>query len=86
QLHLALTHSLAKSTLAGYGYTVNHFISFCTKEGVPSTLRWPANEFILCTFSASHVGSISGKTIQSYMAALQAWHNTHNVAWHGSAR
>ncbi|KAF8580367.1 hypothetical protein K439DRAFT_1291317, partial [Ramaria rubella] len=76
----------ATSTLAGYGYAINCYISFCTKENVPSTLWWPANKFILCAFATSHVGSTSGNTVRSYMAALQAWHNTHNILWHGSAR
>ncbi|KAF8574462.1 hypothetical protein K439DRAFT_1372417 [Ramaria rubella] len=85
QLQLALTHVLAKSTRAGYGHAVNHFIAFCVKEKVPPVLRWPANEFVLCTFAAFHVGSTSGNTVRSYMAAPQVWHNTHNAPWHGSA-
>ncbi|KAF8576287.1 hypothetical protein K439DRAFT_1266628, partial [Ramaria rubella] len=76
----------ATSTLAGYSYAINRYISFCTKENVPSTLRWPANKFILCAFATLHVGSTSGNTVRCYMAALRAWHNTHNVSWHGSTR
>ncbi|KAF8576320.1 hypothetical protein K439DRAFT_1649327 [Ramaria rubella] len=35
---------------------------------------------------ALHTLHLSRNTVHSYIAALKAWHVTHNMPWHGSAR
>ena len=86
QLQLAIRNSWADSTLKGYSRTVRHFLKFCDREAVPSHLRFPADEFILCAYAASDAGCTSGNTIQNRMSALKAWHHTHNVSWQGGMR
>lgn len=85
QLDQALSHALADSTFTSYGHMVARFTVFCDQEQVPPTLRWPADEFVLCAFAASHSGRVGGAAVRSYISTLKAWHTAHNVPWLGSA-
>ena len=86
QLNLAIRNSWANSTLKGYSRTVRHFLKFCDGEAIPSHLRFPADESILCAYAASDAGHTSGNTIRNRMSALKAWHHTHNVLWQDGMR
>jgi hypothetical protein len=82
----AIQGGWANTTLRRYSGTINQFIQFCDAEHVPTHLRFPADEFILCAFAASSLGRHAGGTPRSRLSALKAWHRAHNVVWNGSAR
>ena len=85
-LDKSLQNSLSASTISGYSLALARFLSFCNLENIPSELRFPANEFVLCAFAASNAGQISGDTVCKYISALKAWHILHNVDWKGGLR
>jgi hypothetical protein len=82
----AIQGSLANSTLRRYSGTIKQFIRFCDAERIPSHLRFPTDEFVLCAFAASSLGRHAGSTPRSRISALKAWHTAHNFEWKGSAR
>ena len=82
----AIQNGWAKSTINRYSGTVELFLRFCDNEGVPSHLRFPADEFVLCAFAASSLGRHARSTVSSRLAGLKAWHTAHNVEWKGTAR
>ena len=82
----AIQNGWAKTTMSRYTGAVEQFIRFCDSEGVPESLRFPADEFILCAFAASSAGVHSRSTPSSRLSALKAWHIAHNVEWKGSSR
>jgi hypothetical protein len=83
---MAIQGGWAASTLKRYSGTIELFIQFCDAERVPSHLRFPADEFVLCAFAASSLGIHAGGTSRSRISALKAWHTAHNMEWKGSAR
>jgi hypothetical protein len=82
----AIQNSWADVTIQRYSSTIKKFIRFCDAERVPEHLRFPADEFLLCTFAASSLGRHAVGTARARLSALKAWHTTHNVEWKGSAR
>jgi hypothetical protein len=82
----AIQSGWADSTLRRYSGSIKQFLRFCDAERVPSHLRFPADEFVLCAFAASSCGRHAGGTPRSRLSALKAWHIAHNVKWNGSAR
>ena len=80
----AIHGSLADSTLKHYSGTIKQFIRFCDEERIPEHLRFPADEFVLCAFTASSLGKHAGGTPRSRLLALKAWHVMHNMEWRGS--
>ncbi|KIM34956.1 hypothetical protein M413DRAFT_49102, partial [Hebeloma cylindrosporum] len=76
----------AKSTMAGYSCHVTHFLDFCKQEGVPESLQFPTDEFVLCTYAAADAGLVSANTIQNRLSGLKAWHSTHGAPWNGGLR
>jgi len=61
-------------------------VTFCDAEGVPPHLRFPSDEFVLCAFAASSLGTLAGTTVRKKLASLKAWHNIHNLEWRGGPR
>jgi hypothetical protein len=82
----AIQNGWAGSTVKRYSGSIEQFIRFCDTEGVPSHLRFPADEFVLCAFAASSAGIHARTTPRGRLSALKAWHVAHNMEWKGSAR
>jgi hypothetical protein len=82
----AIQNGWAESTVKRYSGAIEQFIRFCDSEGVPTHLRFPADEFVLCAFAASSVGIHSRSTPRNRLSALKAWHIAHNMEWKGSSR
>ncbi|KAJ7061776.1 hypothetical protein C8F01DRAFT_1286843 [Mycena amicta] len=78
KLRNALHHGWATSTATNYGYAVDRFLRFCDAENIPSHLRLPTDEFVLCAFAASGAGIHAGSTARNNIAALKAWHIAQN--------
>jgi hypothetical protein len=43
----------------------------------------PASSALLCAFIGNYKGSISGKTIKSWLSGIRAWHLTNHAPWYG---
>src|ERR1700678_192860 len=56
QVNQAIQHSWSKSTINRYSGAIRQFIRFCASLNVPQSLRFPADEFVLCAFAASSAG------------------------------
>lgn len=82
----AIQNGWARSTVKRYASAVDLFIRFCDSEQVPEHLRFPADEFVLCAFAASSLGTHAEGTPRSRLSALKAWHIAHNIEWKGSSR
>jgi hypothetical protein len=85
-LSLAISHALSGATASAYKGAVRKFLQFCDSQMIPSHLRWPANEFVLCAFAASFTTKRAGSTVRSYLAGIKAWHALHHLEWQGSQR
>ncbi|QRV93565.1 hypothetical protein RhiJN_21583 [Ceratobasidium sp. AG-Ba] len=79
-------NALAPNTQASYQSAWNVFVKFCDKHDIDKSLRFPADELVLCAFAASHAGLKAGGTATNRINSLKTWHAIHNVPWHGSAR
>lgn len=82
----AIQNSWSKTTLRRYSGAIQQFIDFCIAEKVPDSLRFPADEFVLCAFAASSAGKHAGSTPRARLSAVKAWHIAHNMEWKGSSR
>ena len=82
----AIQSGWADSTIRRYSGAIKHFNRFCDSEGIPENLRFPADEFVLCAFSASSIGKHTRSTPSNRLSALKAWHIAHNMEWKGSSR
>ena len=80
---MAIQQGWASSTIKRYSGAIDLYIRFCDTEGVPDHLRFPANKFVLCAFTAS---SIKKHSRSNRLSALKAWHIAHNMEWKGSSR
>ena len=78
--------SWAKSAVKRYSSSIRQYIRFCDMEGIPEHLRFPADEFVLCAFTASSAGIYARSTPRNQLSALKAWHVAHNLSWNGSSR
>lgn len=74
----------APATTVKYSAAVLRFMSYCTKEHVPTCARLPASEQLLCAFAASMAGTKSASTIRSDLAGIRGWHILNCASWNGS--
>ncbi|KAF9224679.1 hypothetical protein BS17DRAFT_795105 [Gyrodon lividus] len=65
-----------------YCSVISQFQSFCDHKNIPSHLHISASEQLLCAFAASHAGTLADNTVQTHLAAIEAWHY-YNKPWHG---
>lgn len=84
RVNLALNSAWADSTLSKYCSIISQFLSFCDQECIPAHAHCPASEHLLCAFTASRVGSLSGSMVHNHMVALKAWHAYLDKPWLGS--
>ena len=84
-ISLAIKNSWAESTVKQYSGTIKQYVLFCNAEHVPDHLRFPADEFVPCAFTASSLGKHARTTPRNRLSALKAWHLAHNMEWKGSS-
>lgn len=77
---------LAKSTQSNYLSTWRAFEAFCDSQHIDTSLRFPADELVLCAFAASKAGTLAGGTAANQIAGLKTWHAIRNKPWAGGAR
>ena len=44
----------------------------------------PTSYALLCAFIGNYKGTISGKTIKSWLSGIRAWHLTNHAPWYGN--
>ncbi|KAF8123988.1 hypothetical protein EV363DRAFT_1178801, partial [Boletus edulis] len=64
-----MIYSLDKDTRSNYG----------SEDGC-----MPASLELIAAFATSHVGRISDKTLNNWLAGLHFWHTVNGATWHGS--
>lgn len=84
RVDFAISNAWQDSTLIKYESGVKRFLAFCDHENIPTDLRLPASEFLLCAFAASTAGIRSGSTISSDLSAIRAWHIMNHTPYLGS--
>ena len=77
----AIQSGWADSTVKHYSSAIKQFIHFCDTERIPEHLCFPADEFVLCAFTASSLGKYARTTPCNHLSALKAWHIAHNLEW-----
>ncbi|KAF5381168.1 hypothetical protein D9757_009423 [Collybiopsis confluens] len=73
--------ALAGSTRSTYGAGLKEFHRWCDRENIAESSRMPAPEMLIVGFVAAHSGSVAGKTINSWLSAIRAWHVLHRAPW-----
>ena len=80
---MSITGALAVSSRSTYGAGLLRFNQFCDRWQISEVARMPASYALLCAFIGNYKGSISGKTIKSWLSGLRAWHLTNHAPWYG---
>jgi hypothetical protein len=80
---MSITGALAISSRSTYAAGLLHFNQFCDTWEISEGARMPASYALLCAFIANYKGSISGKTIKSWLSSIRAWHLTNHAPWYG---
>ncbi|KAG2062340.1 hypothetical protein BDR06DRAFT_1027868 [Suillus hirtellus] len=76
-----LSHSHAPSMWETYGSGLLVFHMFCNVHAIPEDQRCPASLVLILAFIAACSGLYSGKSLENYFYAIQAWHLLHSQAW-----
>src|SRR5271155_3136823 len=80
---MSIMGALAPSTRSTYASGILRFNQFCDKWEISEAARMPASYILLCAFIGQHKGSMSGKTIRSWMSGIRAWHLANHAPWFG---
>ncbi|KAJ3710567.1 hypothetical protein C8R42DRAFT_532089, partial [Lentinula raphanica] len=71
----------ADSTKTSYAAGLLRFHQFCDSNGIPEEHRIPAHPTLILGFIGTHSGSVSGRTIKSWLSGIRAWHILHGAEW-----
>lgn len=80
---MSITSALAASTRSTYAAGPLRFNQFYDHWQISECARMPASYALLCAFIGNHKGTVSGKTIKSWLSGLRAWHLTNHAPWYG---
>ena len=80
---MSISGALAASTRSTYASGILRFNQFCDKWNITEGARMPASYGLLCAFIGEYKGTISGKTIRSWMSGIRAWHLANHAHWSG---
>ena len=73
----------APSTRSTYAAGLLRFNQFCDRWSIPESTRMPASYALLCAFIGEHKGTVSGKTIKSWLSGIRAFHLVNRAEWFG---
>lgn len=76
-----LTVAWMESTRSVYGSGLLTWHVFCDLAGVEESERCPASAPLVLSFIATCAGAYSGRTLESYVEGIHAWHTLHGAAW-----
>ena len=80
---ISIMGALAIFSRSTYAAGLLRFNQFCDKWSISEGARMPASYALLCAFIGNHKGTISGKTIKSWLSGIRAWHLTNHAPWYG---
>jgi hypothetical protein len=80
---MSITGALAASTRSTYASGILRFNQFCDKWHISEGARMPASYGLLCAFIGEYKGTISSKTIRSWLSGIRAWHLANHAQWSG---
>ena len=80
---MSITGALAISSRSTYAAGLLRFSQFCDRWQISEDARMPASYALLCAFIGNYKGTISGKTIKSWLSGIRAWHFTNHAPWYG---
>lgn len=80
---MSITGALAASTRSTYASGILRFNQFCDKWNISENSRMPASYGLLCAFIGEHKGSVSGRTVRSWLSGIRAWHLANHAQWFG---
>ena len=80
---MSITGAFATSSKSTYAAGLLRFNQFCDKWQISEHARMPASYTLLCAFIGNHKGTVSGRTIKSWLSGLRAWHLTNHAPWYG---
>ena len=73
----------APSTCSTYAAGLLRFNQFCDRWSIPESTWMPASYALLCAFIGEHKGTVSGKTIKSWLSGIRAFHLVNRAEWFG---
>jgi hypothetical protein len=80
---MSITGALAVSLRSTYAAGLLRFNQFCDRWQISEGSRMPASYALLCAFIGNYKGSISGRTVKSWLSGIRAWHLTNHAPWYG---
>lgn len=80
---MSIMGALATSSRSTYAAGLLRFNQFCDKWQISEVARMPASYALLCAFIGSYKGTVSGKTVKSWLSGIRAWHLTNHAPWYG---
>jgi hypothetical protein len=80
---MSITGALAASTHSTYTSGILRFNQFCDNWNITEGARMPASYGLLCAFIGEYKGTISGKTVRSWLLGIYAWHLANHAQWFG---
>ena len=80
---MSITGALAISSRSTYAAGLLRFSQFCDRWQIPERTRMPASYALLCAFIGNYKGTVSGKTIKSWLSGIRAWHFINHAPWYG---
>ena len=80
---ISIMGALATSSKSTYAAGLLRFNQFCDRWLISEDARMPASYALLCAFIGNHKGTISGKTIKSWLSGIRAWHLANHAPWYG---
>lgn len=83
---VVIESSWAPKTSNRYASSLNVFLAFCDKHNISAARRLPADEELLCAFTASFASSHQRTTVQGHLSEVRAWHIASDATWYGSLR
>lgn len=82
----ALSRAWASATQKSYKHGINKYLSFCRKYGIHPSLIFPANDYLLCAFTADLAHHLSQTAIKNVLSGLRAWHISNGFDFQRSQR
>ncbi|QRV78784.1 site specific recombinase, phage integrase family protein [Ceratobasidium sp. AG-Ba] len=83
---LNLSKGLAKGTTKNYESAIRTFLDFIAEHNIEPHRAFPAEEIVICAFTASLAKKVSGSTANGILSGLKTWHEIHGFTWNGSKR
>jgi hypothetical protein len=80
---MSITGALASSTRSTYASGILRFNQFCDKWNITEEACMPASYGLLCAFIGEYKGTLSNKTIRSWLSEIHAWHLANHTRWSG---